>query len=75
MLKVPDAANLALEEPVTLEDIYQAIKTRKPHKAPRYDGVCLEFLKKTWDTTKEDHLQIVNLMYTEGIISDYQKLG
>jgi hypothetical protein len=33
MLKVPDAANLALEEPVTLEEIYQAINKRKPHKA------------------------------------------
>jgi len=43
---VPDAANLALEEPVTLEEIYQAIKTEKDHKAPGYDGICLTFLKK-----------------------------
>jgi len=32
---VPDVANLALEEPVTLEEIYQAITTGQPHKAPR----------------------------------------
>jgi len=44
---VPDEASLALEEPVRLEEIYHAIK-------------CLEFLKKTWETTKEDLLQIVN---------------
>ena len=72
---IPDAANLALEEPVTLDEIYQAIKAGKPHKAPGYDGICLEFLKKTWETTKEDLLQIVNEMYTEEIISNYQKCG
>jgi len=72
---VPDAANLALEEPVTLEEIYQVIKTWKPHKAPGYDGICLEFLKKTWEITKEDLLRIVNEMYTEEIIPDYQKFG
>jgi len=64
-----------MEVPVTLEVIYQAIKTGKPHKAPGYDGIYLEFLKKTWETTKEDLLQIVNEMYTEEIISDYQKFG
>ena len=45
---VPDAANLALEETVTLEEIYHEIKTGKPHNVPGYDGICLEFLKKTW---------------------------
>jgi len=72
---VPDAANLALEEPVTLEEIYHAIKTWKPHKAPGYDGICLEFLKKTWKTTKKDLLKIVNKMYSDELISGYQKLG
>jgi hypothetical protein len=55
-------------------EIYQAIKPGKPHKDPGYDATCLEFLKKTWETTKED-LQIVNEMYTEELISDYQKFG
>jgi len=50
---VPDAANLALEEPVTLEEIYQAIKTGKPYKTPGYEGIGLEFLKKTWEMTKK----------------------
>jgi hypothetical protein len=31
---IPDAANLALEEPITLEEIHHAIKTGKPHTAP-----------------------------------------
>jgi len=32
MSTVPDAENLALEESVTLEEIYQAIKTGKPQQ-------------------------------------------
>ena len=75
MSTVPDSANLALEEPVTLEEIYHTIQTEKPHKSPGYDGICQEFLKKTWETTKEDFLQIVNEMYSDELISDYQKFG
>ena len=71
MSTVPDAANLALEESVTLEEIYHAIKTGKRNKAPGYDGICLEFLKKTWQTTKEDLLQKVNEIYTDELKSDY----
>ena len=51
---VPDAANLALEKPITLEERHHVIKTEKAHKTPGYDGMCLEFLKKTWETTKEN---------------------
>jgi len=72
---VPDSANLALEEPVTLEEIYHAIQTGEHHKSPGYDGICQEFLKKIWETTKEDLLQIVNEMYCDELISDYQKFG
>ena len=72
---VPDAANIDLEDPVTMEEIYHAIKTWKTYKARGYDGIFLEFPKKTWETTKEDLLQIVNEMYTDELISDYQKFG
>jgi hypothetical protein len=34
---IPDVANLALEEPVTLEEISREIKRGKPNKAPGYD--------------------------------------
>ena len=75
MSTVPDPANLALEEPVTLEEIYHTIQTEKHHKSPGYDGICQEFLKKTWETTKENLLQIVNEMYCDELISEYQKFG
>jgi len=72
---VPDAANLALEEPVMLEEIHHAIQIGKPHKAPGYDGICQEFLKKTWETTKEDLLHIVNEIYRDALILEHQKFG
>jgi hypothetical protein len=46
MLMIPDAANLALEEPITLGELHHVIKTGKPHKSPGYDGISLEFFKK-----------------------------
>jgi hypothetical protein len=75
MSTVPDAANLALDKPITLEEIYHDIKTGKPHKARGYDGICLEFFKKTWGTTKDDLLQIENEMYNAELITDQQKYG
>jgi len=60
LLTVSDAANLPLEELVTLEEIHHVIQKGKPHKAPGYDGIYQELLNKTWETTKQDLLQIVN---------------
>jgi hypothetical protein len=73
MPALPDAANLALEEPITLEEIHHSIETGKLHKALGYDGICLEFLKITWETIKHDQLQIVNEMYNAELITDQQK--
>jgi hypothetical protein len=74
MSTVRDAANLALEEAITLEEIYDSIKTGKQHKAPGYGGICLT-LKKTWETIKDDLLQIVNEMYNSELITDQHKYG
>lgn len=65
------AANLTLEEPV----IQHATKTGKLYRAPGHDGICQEFLKKTWETTKGDFLHTVNEMYSDALISEHQKFG
>jgi hypothetical protein len=75
LLTVSDAANLPLEELVTLEKIHRVIQKWKPHKAPGYDGIYQELLNKTWETTKEDLLKIVNEMYTDALISEHHKFG
>ena len=72
---IPLAANIALKEPITMEELFQAIKLGKPNKAPGHDGICLEFIKKTWEVIKYDLLEIMNDMYRDGIISDQQNHG
>ena len=69
---IPSAANTALEESITMEELFQAVKQGKPNKAPGQDGLCLEFIKKTWEVTKYDLLKVMNNMYRDGIISDQQ---
>jgi len=49
---IPSAANTALEESITVEELFQAVKQGKPNKAPGRDGICREFIKKTWEVTK-----------------------
>jgi hypothetical protein len=73
--KIPDAANLALAEPVTLEEIFQAIKSGKLKKASGCDGICHEFLSKMWEANKHDLLQIMNEMYRDAMITAQQKHG
>jgi hypothetical protein len=72
---VPSAANTALEESIIMEELLQAVKQGKPNKAPGQDGICLEFIKKTWQVIKYDLLEVMNNMHRDGIISDQQNHG
>jgi hypothetical protein len=56
---IPKSANAALEEPITIDELSYAVKQGKPNKAPGRDGTCLEFYKKTCETTKEDLLDMM----------------
>jgi hypothetical protein len=58
-----------------MDELFCAIKQGKPNKAPRRDGICLEFCKHKWETTKQDLLDIMNDMYREGKITYQQKYG
>jgi len=72
---IPSAANTTLEESITMEEVFEAVKQSKPIKAPGQDGICLEFIKKTWEVTKYDLLDVMNNMCRDGIISDQQTHG
>ena len=67
---IPSAANTTLEESITMEELFQAVKQGKANKAPGQDGICLEFIKKAWDVTKCDLLEVMNNIYRDAIISD-----
>jgi len=38
--------NAALVEPITLQEMWLTISKVKPNKAPRPDGVCLQFTRQ-----------------------------
>ena len=72
---VPSGANTALEESITMEELFQAVKEGKPNKVPGQCGICIEVIKKTWEVTKYDLLEVMNNMYRDVIISDQQNNG
>jgi len=43
---IPSSANTALEESITMEELYQAVKQGKTNKAPGQNGICIDFINK-----------------------------
>jgi len=73
--KLPPITANILEKPKTLEELRAAVTAGKARKAPGCDGINHEFFKTTWEVTKQDLLNIMNTMYSDGIITDTQKRG
>jgi hypothetical protein len=57
-----------------MEELHLGVKSGKPHKAPGGDGICQEFFKLTWETTKY-MLEILNQMHSNGTMIEQQKHG
>jgi hypothetical protein len=72
---VPHEANMALDAPITTDELLRAVKKGKNNKAPGADGVCQDFFKVAWDFIHPDLLEVVQQMYTEGKVLDTQRLG
>jgi len=73
--RIPPAANAALDEPVTVDELLLAVKKVKVNKSPGRDGICQEFFKANWESLKQDMLVIMNQMFVDGIITENQKHG
>jgi len=73
--KILTAAHVALEEPITKDELLHAIRKGKTNKAPGRDGICLAFFTRTWDLTKRDMLTLMNNLYIDGILTNNQKHG
>jgi hypothetical protein len=71
--KIPDEAQTTLDDPITIEELRNAIQAGKPHKAPGPDGLAHELYKTEWTTMKEELLRIMNEMYSESKIDDTQR--
>jgi hypothetical protein len=73
--KLPPEAHIALDAPITMDELQHAIQKGKPQKAPGCDGISHDFYKATWEMNKDDMLTIINQMYKDGQIADTQKRG
>jgi len=58
-----------------MDKLHEAVRKAKRNKAPGPDGICQEFYKKMWVIIKNELLDIINIMYFEGLASDAQKHG
>ena len=75
MNKLPSAANAALEDPITMDELLNAVRKGKPRQSPGQDGICNEIYRMTWDTIKQDMLKVMNLMYMNWSVTDAHRSG
>ena len=59
---------MSWKSPLSLDKLSNAISKGKPHKAHGHDGIGLTFHKMAWEVMKLDLLQIINCLYSDGII-------
>jgi hypothetical protein len=64
--RIAPEAHAELEQPITMEELKTAVKQGKQKKASGIDGICHEIFQKTWETTKDGLLTIMNTMYING---------
>ena len=64
-----------LEQPITAEELYDALKSGGPNKAPGSDGISREFYIRLWDTIREDMLVVMNQMYIHKSMTRRQQHG
>jgi hypothetical protein len=72
---LPPTANTTLEEPITMDELLQWVKNGRANKVPGRDGICLEFFRKTWETSKNDMPTVMNHIYVDGLLTEQQKQG
>ena len=64
-----------LEQPITPEELYQAIRAGSKRKTPGIDGICLEFYATHWQIIKTEMTQLINNMFLNKSITEKQKRG
>jgi hypothetical protein len=47
-----------LEQPITTEELYAALKSGGPNKEPGSDDISWEFYIQLWDTVRDDMLEL-----------------
>ena len=66
--KVPAEAQVELEQPLSLQDLYTALKGMENGRAPGIDGLPVDFFKSFWAMLGEDWLEVANDSLTGGLL-------
>jgi len=64
-----------LEQPITIEELFSALRPGARHKMPGIDGFSLEFYTANWETINHDLLELLNQMFLHKKITPQQKHG
>ena len=73
--KITEEDNYILEQPITEQEIYEAIKQGKPNKSPGTDGLTNEFYKFFWKIIRKDLTDIFNAILNRKQLCCSQKQG
>lgn len=64
-----------LDLPLTIEELYDAIKDMKLNKCPGTDGLSVEFYRKFWKELSIPMFDCLNEVFRRGFLSEEQKRG
>ena len=64
-----------LEQPITSEEVYQAIRVGTKRKTPGIDGICLEFYATHWKMIQTEMTQLMNNMFMNKSLTEKQNRG
>ena len=64
-----------LDLSISMEEVHVAVGKAKRKKAQGPDGIFHEFYIKMWGIMKNELLDIIHIMYLEGLLSEAQKHG
>jgi len=65
----------ALYGPLTSDELHTAITKGQTKKAPGRDGIGLSLFQDTWNTIKDDWLDLFSQMFVPGNLTEQQKRG
>ena len=60
---------------ISIEELTDAIKSRKPNKSPGSDGLTSELLTALWDDLKDLYIEMINQVFHNERLPESQREG
>ena len=73
MNKIPSAAIAVLDVPITIDELFNAVRKEKTGKSSGQEGICNEFYRTMWDMIKQDMLEVIDIMYVSEAVTRTEK--